>query len=146
MSNPSTDSMSSLMQLMQNCKEQLWHVIYSETSSLDIDPRLAIEYEVTKQKMHSPLTGTIAVYTQTASVPIRALSGEYVLICGTPLSSLSLVMCKLCILAGRLVDELLVDRLAVDVDGRLLSEVVVGRLAVLDSPLTGTIAVYTQTA
>ena len=84
--NPLTDSMSSLMQPMQNCDEQLSQLIYSdsETSSLDIDPRLAIEYEVTEQKMHSPLTGTIAGCTGTVSVPIRALSGKLVLIHGTP--------------------------------------------------------------
>ena len=53
--------------------------------------------------------------------------GEYVLIHGTPQSSLSLGMCELCIVVGR-----------------LLGEFVVGRLAV-DSPLTGTIAGCTGT-
>jgi hypothetical protein len=120
--------------------------MYSDTSSLDIDPRLAIEKDVTEQKMHSPLTGPIAGCTGTVSLPIRALSGEYVLLHGTPQSSLSLVMCERCIIVvGRLLGELLVvGRLAVDVDGRLLSEVVVGRLAV-QSPLTGTIAGCTGT-
>ena len=127
MLNPLTDSMSSLMQPMQNCEEQLWQVIYSETSSLDIDPRLAIEYEVTEQKMHSLLTGMIAGCTGTVSVPIRALSGELVLIHGTPQSSLSLVMCEHCIVVGRLLGELVVGRLAVDVVGRLLGEFVVFR-------------------
>jgi hypothetical protein len=132
------------MQPMQNCEEQLWQVMYSDTSSLDIDPRLAIEKDVTEQKMHSPLTGPIAGCTGTVSLPIRALSGEYVLLHGTPQSSLSLVMCEHCIVVGRLLGESLVGRLAVDVDGRLLSEVVVGRLAV-QSPLTGTIAGCTGT-
>jgi hypothetical protein len=76
----------------------------------------------------SPLTGTIAGYTQTASVPIRALSGEYVLICcGTPQSSLLLAMSELCIVIGRLLGD------------------VVGWLAVGSSPLTGTIVGCTGT-
>ena len=45
----------------------------------------------------SPLTGTIGGYTWSVSVPIRALSGEYVLIHGTPQSSLSLLICDLSI-------------------------------------------------
>ncbi len=50
----------------------------------------------------SPLTGTIAGCTGTVSVPIRALSGELVLIRGTPQQSLSSVMCEHCIFVGRL--------------------------------------------
>ena len=76
----------------------------------------------------SPLTRTIAGYTQTASVPIRALSGEYVLICcGTPQSSLLLAMSELCIVIGRLLGD------------------VVGWLVVGSSPLTGTIVGCTGT-
>ena len=68
MLKPLTDSMSSLMQPMQNCNKQLSQLIYfdSETSGLHIDLRLAIEYEVSEQKIHSPLTGTIAGCTGTA--------------------------------------------------------------------------------
>ncbi len=54
----------------------------------------------------SPLTGTIVGCTRTVSVPIRALSGELVLIHGTPQQSLSSVMCEHCIFVGRLLGEL----------------------------------------
>ena len=75
----------------------------------------------------SPLTGMIVGCTGTVTVPIRALSGEYVLIHGTPQLSLLLVMCELCIVVGR-----------------LLGEFAVGWLAV-NSPLTGMIAGCTGT-
>ena len=71
--------------------------------------RLAVELAV-----DSPLTGTIVGCTGTVSVPIRALSGELVLIHGTPQLSLSLVMFEHCIVGGRIIDELVVGRLAVE--------------------------------
>ena len=37
------------MQLVQNLEEQLLQVIYADKLSVDIDPRLAIEYEVAEQ-------------------------------------------------------------------------------------------------
>ena len=63
--------------------------------------RLLGEFVVGRLAVDSPLTGTIVGCTGTVSVPIRALSGELVLIHGTPQSSLSLVMCEHCIVVGR---------------------------------------------
>jgi hypothetical protein len=95
--------------------------------AVDVVGRLLGEFVVGRLAVDSPLTGTIAGCTGTVSVPIRALSGELVLIHGTPQSSLSLVMCEHCIVVGRLLGELVVGRLAVDVVGRLLGEFVVFR-------------------
>jgi hypothetical protein len=67
--------------------------------------RLAVTI-VGRLAVDSPLTGTIVGCTGTVSVPIRALSGELVLIHGTPQLSLSLVMCEHCIVGGRLLDQL----------------------------------------
>ena len=93
----------------------------------DVVGRLLGEFVVGRLAVDSPLTVTIVGCTGTVSVPIRALSGKLVLIHGTPQSSLSLVMCEHCIVVGRLLGELVVGRLAVDVVGRLLGEFVVFR-------------------
>ena len=107
--------------------------------------RLLGEFVVGRLAVDSPLTETIVGCTGTVSVPIRALSGELVLIHGIPQQSLSSVMYEHCIFVGRLLGEFVVGRLAEDVVGRLLGEFVVGRLAVGSSPLTGTIAGCTGT-
>jgi hypothetical protein len=68
----------------------------------DVVGRLLGEFVVGRLAVgSSPLTGTIAGCTGTVSVPIRALSGELVLIHGTPQQSLSSVMCEHCIFVGR---------------------------------------------